>query len=45
MVFKKIRIYYKNKNYYLDKELFQDVHEIYVKKFKIMILIIMKYLK
>ncbi len=36
--FQKNTIYYKNKNYYLDKELFQDVHEIYVKKFKILLI-------
>lgn len=36
--FQKNTIYYKNKNYYLDKELFQDVHEIYIKKFKILLI-------
>jgi hypothetical protein len=36
--FQKNTIYYKNKNYYLDKELFQDVHEVYVKKFKILLI-------
>jgi hypothetical protein len=36
--FQKNTIYYKNKNYYLDKELFQDVHEIYLKKFKILLI-------
>lgn len=36
--FEKNTIYYKNKNYYLDKELFQDVHEIYIKKFKILLI-------
>lgn len=36
--FRKNTIYYKNKNYYLDKDLFQDINEIYIKKFKILLI-------
>lgn len=36
--FQKNTIYYKNKNYYLDKDIFQDIHEIYIRKFKILLI-------
>lgn len=36
--FQKNTIYYKKKNYYLDKDIFQDIHEIYIRKFKILLI-------
>lgn len=33
--FQKNTVYFKKGNYYLDKELFKDINEIYIKKFKI----------